>query len=121
MTKDSPITPKRGEIYLVSLDPTIGSEINKTRPAVILQNDIDNRYSSVTIVAAISSKVERLYPTEILVKSGEGGLDKNSRVLLNQVRTIDKQRLVKKIGTLTRETMSHIDQSLKISLGLADI
>lgn len=121
MTKDSNIIPKRGEVYLVSLDPTIGSEISKTRPAVVLQNDIDNRYSSVTIIAAISSKVEQLYPTEVLVKSGGGGLDKDSRVLLNQVRTIDKQRLVKKLGTLTKETMSHVDQSLKVSLGLTDL
>src|SRR5438445_10319875 len=96
--------PRRGDIYLVNFDPTIGSEIQKTRPALILQNDIGNRHSPITIVAAITSQVgEQLYPTEVLVMAPEGGLKTNSAVLLNQVRSIDRQRLVKRLGSLRRE------------------
>lgn len=113
------ITPKRGEVYVVSFDPTIGSEIKKTRPALILQNDIANRHSAVTIVAALSSQFdEPAYPTEVHVEPPEGGLKKQSVVLLNQVRTIDKQRLVVKLGTLKPETMGRVDRALKVSLGL---
>lgn len=117
-----PITPKRGEVYVVSFDPTIGSEIKKTRPALILQNDIANRHSAVTVVAALSSQVdEPVYPTEVFVEPPEGGLKKRSVVLLNQVRTIDKQRLVAKLGTLKPETMGRVDRALKVSLALVGI
>lgn len=116
------ITPKRGEVYLVSFDPTVGSEIKKTRPALILQNDIANRHSAVTIVAALSSQFhEPVYPTEVFVEPPEGGLEKRSVVLLNQVRTIDKQRLVAKLGTLKPETMGKVDRALEVSLGLVAI
>ena len=116
------ITPKRGEIYIVSFDPTIGSEIKKTRPALIVQNDIANRHSPVTIVAALSSQFnEPVYPTEVLLEPPEGGLEKRSAVLLNQVRTIDKQRLVAKLGTLKPETMGRVDRALEVSLGLVAI
>lgn len=113
----------RGDIYVVNFDPTIGSEIQKTRPALILQNDIANKYSSVTIVAAITShdENEKLYPTEVLIKKGTAGLTNNSAVLLNQVRTIDRQRLVKKIGSVDTKTMKKVTQALQISLGLIDI
>jgi len=116
------IIPKRGEVYIVNFDPTIGSEIKKTRPALILQNDIANRHSPVTIVAALSSQFdEPVYPTEVLVEPPEGGLEKRSVVLLNQVRTIDKQRLVAKLGTLKPETMGRVDRALEVSLGLVVI
>ena len=112
----------RGDVYVVNFDPTLGSEIKKTRPAVILQNDIGNRHSPVTIVAAISSQFgTELYPTEVFIEPPEGGLEKRGVVLLNQVRTIDKKRLAKKLGTLSRETMKRVDQALEISLGLAGI
>ena len=76
--------PKRGGIYLVTLDPTLGAETRKTRPALVLQNDIANRYSPITVVAAISSKFDdALYPTEIFVAQAEGGLSVDSVVLLN--------------------------------------
>jgi mRNA interferase MazF len=111
--------PRRGEIWLVNFEPTVGPEIRKTRPALILQNDTANQYSPVTIVAALSSQVsEDLYPTEVLIPAGEGGLPKASLVLLNQLRTIDKQRLVKKMGTIHAETMLRVEQALMISLGL---
>ena len=93
--------PKRGQIYLVSFDPSLGAEIQKTRPALVLQNDIANRHSPITIVAAITSQFEEpLYPTEVLIDPPDGGLKTRSVALLNQVRSIDKRRLVKQLGTL---------------------
>ena len=115
----SSVIPKRGEIYLVNFDPATGAEIRKTRPALILQNDIANRYSSVTIVAAITSfsdKDGKTYPTEVFIGVSEGGLDNDSITLLNQIRTIDKRRLVKKLGVLKDKTMAQIDKAIQISL-----
>ncbi len=115
-------TPKRGEIWFVSFDPSLGAEIQKTRPALILQNDTANRYSPITIVAAITSQFdEELYPTEVLIRAAEGGLQSNSVVLLNQIRSIDKQRLVRRLGTVTRATMARVDCAIQISLGLLEI
>ena len=75
MTRQAKVQPKRGDVYLINFDPTIGAEVKKTRPALILQNDIGNRHSPITIVAAITSKFdEPLYPTEVLIPAGEGGL-----------------------------------------------
>ena len=114
--------PKRGEVYLVNFDPTIGSEIKKTRPAVNIQNDISNKHSAVTIVAAISSSDGSTpYPNEVFVKKGEGGLSNDSFVLLNQIRTVDKTRLIKKLGVLKQSTMEDINRALEISLGLVEI
>jgi len=114
--------PKRGEIYLVSFDPTVGAEIRKTRPALVLQNNVANRHSPVTIVAAITSRFEKpLYPTEVLLPAGEGGLEVNSVVLLNQVRTVDRLRLIQRLGTLKPETMKRVNQALRISMGLAEV
>ena len=114
--------PKRGEIYLVSFDPTVGAEIRKTRPALVLQNNVANRHSPVTIVAAITSRFEEpLYPTEVLLPAGEGGLEVDRVVLLNQVRTVDRLRLIQRLGTLKPETMKRVNQALRISMGLAEV
>lgn len=114
--------PQRGEVCLVNFDPTIGSEIRKTRPALIIQNDVANQYSPITIVAAITSHSgKRLYPTEVLIKAEEAGLDMDSLVLLNQIRSIDRRRLVKRIGKVTSATMERVDYALQISLGLVKI
>jgi len=113
------MTPKRGEIYLVNFDPTVGAEIQKTRPALILQNDIANRHSPITVVAAITSKFdEPLYPTEVLVSVPEGGLSVDSVVLLNQIRSIDKNRLVRRLGAIRPQTMEQVERALQVSLGL---
>jgi mRNA interferase MazF len=113
--------PRRGEVYLVSLDPTVGAEIRKTRPGLILQNDVANRYSPITIVAAITSQFEEpLYPTEVLLKAGEGGLRTEGVVLLNQIRSVDKRRLVKRLGRLEAETMERVAQALRVSLSLVE-
>lgn len=113
--------PKRGEVYLVDFDPTVGAELQKTRPVVILQNDIGNRFSPTTIVAGITSRVgDRLYPTEVIIAPTEGGLGRQSVLLLNQIRSIDRARLVKRLGRLRRETMFKVDRALQISLGLVE-
>mgnify|MGYP001563876852 CR=1 FL=1 len=112
---------KRGDIWLVNLDPTIGHEIKKSRPAVIIQNDLGNKYSPITIVAPITSQnIENVYPIEVLLQRSFG-LEKNSKVLLNQIRAIDKRRLIKKLGRVDNETMGKIDTSIKISLGLVEV
>lgn len=114
--------PRRGEIYLVNFGPTVGSEIRKTRPALVLQNDIANRHSPITIVAAISSKFDdTLYPTEVLIASPEGGLSVDSVALLNQIRSIDRQRLTKRLGTVRPATMERIERAMQISLGLLKV
>jgi mRNA interferase MazF len=113
------VLPKRGEIYLVNFDPTVGSEIQKTRPALILQNDIANKHSPITIVAAITSKFDdRLYPTEVLVPSSNTGLSQDSVVLLNQIRSIDRTRLIRRLGVVSDEIMTAVDQAIQVSLGL---
>jgi len=109
-------------VYLVAFDPTVGSEIRKTRPAVVIQNDVGNRTAPITIVAALSSQVEEpLYPFEVLVQPREGGLVKRSAVLLNQIRTVDRERLIWRLGALTPETMHRVDRAIAISLGLVSL
>jgi mRNA interferase MazF len=116
------IQPKRGEVYLVNFDPTIGAEIQRTRPALVVQNDIANRHSPITIVAAITSQFDDpLYPTEVLIQPPEGGLTLPSVVLLNQIRSIDKRRLVRRLGMLMPATMTRVDRAILISVGLVEI
>lgn len=114
--------PRRGEIYLVQFDPTLGSEIRKTRPAVVVQNDVSNRYSPVTIVAAISSQFsDPPHPREVVIEPAESGLPKLSAVVLNQIRSVDRQRLVKRMGRLSSTAMTRVDRALAISVGLVDL
>lgn len=116
------VYPRRGEVYLVIFDPTMGAEIQKTRPALVVQNDLANRHSAITIVAAITSQFdEPLYPTEVLISPPEGGLRAKSVALLNQIRSIDKQRLVRRLGSLRSETINRVDHAILISLGLVEI
>ena len=114
--------PRRGEVYLVSFEPTVGSEIRKTRLALIVQNDIANEFSPITIVAAITSKFGSiLRPTEVLISAAEGGLTQTSVVLLNQIRSIDRSRLIKRLGVVEAVTLQRVGNCLKISFGLIDI
>ena len=114
---------KRGEFYLVSLDPTVGHEIRKTRPALIIQNDIGNRYSPLTIVAAVTSKLSLVtYPVEVVIEpSRTNGLDVRSAIRLDQIRTVDRQRLIKCLGLADASTMAKVNQAIQISLGLIDV
>jgi mRNA interferase MazF len=110
---------RRGEIYLVNLDPIVGSEIGKSRPALIIQNDVGNQYSPVTIVAPVTSQeANKKYPTDVWITAHESGLEKNSRVLLNQIRTVDKTRIHRKIGKLSAERMQEVNQAIRASLAL---
>lgn len=114
--------PRRGEVYLVDFDPTVGAEIQKRRPALVIQNDIDNRYSPITIVAAITSAIEdHRFATELRLQPPEGGLSKPSTVLFNQLRSVDRHRLLRRLGRLHPETMRLADRALKLSLGLVEI
>ncbi|HEV8289346.1 MAG TPA: type II toxin-antitoxin system PemK/MazF family toxin [Candidatus Norongarragalinales archaeon] len=110
---------KRGDVWLVSLDPTIGHEIKKSRPAVIIQNDLGNKFSPITIIAPVTSQnIENVYPFEVFLSSKRTGLEKDSKVLLNQIRAVDKRRLVKRLGRLDDEALERVDESIRISLGL---
>ena len=112
--------PKRGEIYLTALDPTLGHEIQKTRPALIVQNDISNRLSEITIVAPITSTVRfPLNPVQVLLAAGQNtGLSVTSVALFNQIRAVDRRRLVKRLGAIGPATMEEVDEAIGISLGL---
>lgn len=112
---------KRGEIFLANLEPIKGSEQGGTRPVLIIQNDISNKHSPVTIVGAITSKIfEKEYPTNVFISKDDSGLDKDSTIMLNQIRTIDNSRLMKKIGILDNFTMNKVDLAIKISLGIEE-
>ncbi len=111
---------KRGAIYLVSFDPTVGHEIKKARPALVIQNDVGNRYSPLTIVAAITSKVSQFpYPVEVVIEAtSTNGLSVRSAIRLDQLRTVDRQRLIKRLGQIDRSAITDVDEALRISLGL---
>ena len=115
--------PRRGEIYLTALDPTVGREIQKTRPALIIQNDVSNRVSDITIVAPITSTVRfPLNPAHaLLAADNDTGLSVTSVALLSQIRAADRIRLIKRLGVLDHETMERVDEAIKISLGLSPL
>lgn len=110
---------KRGDIYYADLSPVVGSEQGGVRPVLIVQNDIGNKFSPTVIAAAITSQKEKNYlPTHIEVDAQDCGLAKDSIVLLEQVRTIDKRRLREKMGTLDNDDMGKVNQALSVSFGL---
>lgn len=110
---------KRGEIYYADLSPVVGSEQGGIRPVLIIQNDVGNRYSPTVIAAAITSQRDKnKLPTHISVEASDCGLAKDSIVLLEQVRTIDKQRLKEKMGSLDMQSMVMVDKALSVSFGL---
>ena len=112
---------KRGEIYYADLSPVVGSEQGGIRPVLIIQNDVGNRYSPTVIAAAITSQRDKAkLPTHIELDAQRCGLVKDSTVLLEQVRTIDKKRLRERMGEITPEAMNSINSALSISFGLTD-
>ncbi|HOQ09183.1 MAG TPA: type II toxin-antitoxin system PemK/MazF family toxin [Syntrophomonadaceae bacterium] len=113
---------KRGEIYFAQLNPVIGSEQGGIRPVLIVQNDIGNQYSPTTIILAITSQINKAkLPTHVELKAKEYGLERDSVILAEQIRTIDKSRLKQRIAVLKQETMQRVDQALAISLGLQQL
>lgn len=112
---------KRGEIYFADLSPVVGSEQGGVRPVLVVQNDVGNKYSPTIIAAAITSQLEKAkLPTHIQLPAEKYGLPKNSIVLLEQIRTIDKKRLKEKIGELPVIEMTKVNEALLISLGFFD-
>ena len=110
---------KRGDIYYADLSPVVGSEQGGVRPVLIVQNDVGNQYSPTVIAAAITSQQEKSrLPTHISVNGNQCGLSKDSVVLLEQVRTIDKQRLKERMGNLSTNDMNKINKALTVSFGL---
>lgn len=112
---------KRGDIYYADLSPVVGSEQGGVRPVLIVQNDIGNKYSPTVIAAAVTSQINKAkLPTHIEISAQEYGLIKDSVILLEQVRTIDKKRLREKIGHLDSNLMVRVDEALQVSFGLVE-
>ena len=110
---------KRGDIYYADLSPVVGSEQGGIRPVLIIQNDVGNKYSPTVIATAITSQINKSkMPTHIEIDANEYGLSKDSVVLAEQIRTIDKRRLKEKIGHLDDDLMSRVNEALEISFGL---
>jgi mRNA interferase MazF len=116
-----PVWPKRGEIYLTALDPAVGHEIQKTRPALVIQNDTSNRYSTVTMVAPITSTVRLpLSPLHVLLPAGPStGLTVASVAVFNQIRAVDRKRLIKKMGEVDALVLAQVDEAIKAAFGLS--
>ncbi|MDR3556527.1 MAG: type II toxin-antitoxin system PemK/MazF family toxin [Syntrophobacteraceae bacterium] len=110
---------KRGEVYLAALDPVVGREISKTRPVVIVSNDVNNEFAgTITVLPITSGSLEKLYPFEGPIAKGTANLPKDSKVKANQIRTLERNRLIKRIGELPREIMSGVDKAVSLHLGL---
>ncbi|ACM60989.1 mRNA interferase MazF [Caldicellulosiruptor bescii] len=116
-----PLEIKRGDIFYADLAPHVGSEQGGIRPVLVIQNDIGNKYSPTVIVAAITSQIGKAkFPTHVEIRAGEFGLSRDSVILLEQIRTIDKVRLKNKVGKLSDEVMEKVNQAILISLGLIE-
>ncbi|MEG2627757.1 MAG: type II toxin-antitoxin system PemK/MazF family toxin [Anaerovoracaceae bacterium] len=110
---------KKGDLYFADLSPVVGSEQGGIRPVLVVQNDVGNKYSPTIIVAAVTSQINKAkLPTHVELEATNGGLSKNSVVLLEQLRTIDKQRLKERIGTLNESQIPNVDEALSVSLGI---
>ena len=110
---------KRGDIYYANLSPVVDSEQGGHRPVLIIQNDVGNKYSPTVIVAAITSQISKAkLPTHVEISSKQFGLEKDSVVLLEQLRTVDKRRLKEKVTHLNEDIMEKVDEGIRISLGL---
>ena len=112
---------KKGDLYFADLSPVVGSEQGGVRPVLVVQNNVGNKYSPTIIVAAITSQTKAKLPTHVELEAAEGGLSKNSVVLLEQLRTIDKQRLKERIGTLSENQIPDVEKALSVSLGIANL
>ncbi|MBO7378065.1 MAG: type II toxin-antitoxin system PemK/MazF family toxin [Clostridia bacterium] len=112
---------KRGELYYADLSPVVGSEQGSVRPVLVVQNDVGNKHSPTVIAAAVTSQISKArLPTHIEIGAERYGLTKDSVILLEQIRTIDKRRLKERIGMLPAGTMSRVDDALMISLGFGE-
>lgn len=111
---------KRGEIYLAALDPVVGKKISKTRPVVVVSNDANNRFSAtVTVLPITSKKLDKVYPFEVYLPTGSANLPKDSKVKADQIRILDKSRIVSTIGLLGDADLKSVEKAIRIHLGLA--
>ena len=112
--------PKRGEIWLVSLEPpVVGHEIGKTRPALVISNNRNNEFADTITILPITSKTEKIYPFEVFVSKKESILPKDSKVKCNQIRTVDKRRLIKFLSKLSEEKLDKVKQAILIHIGIS--
>lgn len=110
---------KRGEIYFAALDPTVGAEIKKSRPVLIVSNNAANRASPLVTVLPLSSQLAKVFPFEVMLRSTESGLSKDSKAMAQQVRTLDKARLsARRSGQITSMKMQDVDAALRLHLSL---
>lgn len=110
---------KKGDLYFADLSPVVGSEQGGVRPVLVVQNDVGNKYSPTVIVAAVTSQMNKSkLPTHVEIDAADNGLSKNSVVLMEQLRTIDKTRLKERIGTVDQSLIAGVDKALAVSLGL---
>jgi mRNA interferase MazF len=113
---------KRGDVYYANLSPVVGSEQGGHRPVLVVQNDVGNKYSPTVIVAAITSQISKAkLPTHVEINAKQHNLEKDSVILLEQMRTIDKRRLKEKITHLPEEFMNDVDEAIRVSLGLVQL
>ena len=113
---------KKGDLFFADLSPVVGSEQGGVRPVLVVQNDVGNKYSPTIIVAAVTSQTGKAkLPTHVQLNATQGGLSKDSVVLLEQLRTIDKQRLKERIGTLNESQIPDVEKALSVSLGIANL
>ncbi len=110
---------RRGDIFLVNFDPTVGAETKKTRPALIVSNDVNNANSPIISISPITSNVTKVYSFEVEIPSGVGGLRARSKVMINQTRAVDKARLIRKLGHIPDPTQKEVDQALKLHSDLS--
>ncbi len=113
------VSIKRGDVFLVNFDPTLGAEAQKSRPAVVVSNNINNVHSPIISIAPITSSLSRIYSFEVEIPTGTGGLKVRSKVMVNQTRAVDKIRLIKKLGHLTEEVMLKVGRALKLHYDLS--
>jgi len=111
------IACKRGEVWMVNFNPGRGSEQKGIRPALIIQNDVGNQYASTTIVSAVTTTLKK-YPVTVLVPRGKGGLKENSMVNLAHILTVNKGRLIRKLGNLEEDKIAEVNEAIKVSLGV---
>ncbi|WP_408955562.1 type II toxin-antitoxin system PemK/MazF family toxin [Natroniella sp. ANB-PHB2] len=113
---------KRGDIYYADLNPVVGSEQGGVRPVLVIQNDIGNKYSPTVIIAAITSRIDKAkLPTHVEIDSNKCNLERDSVILLEQIRTIDKKRLQRRVTYLDQKIVKKVNKALEISLGLVDL
>jgi len=109
---------RKGDVFLVNFDPTMGSEVKKIRPAVVVSNNINNAHSPIISIVPITSSISRVYSFEVEIPAGVGGLTERSKVMINQTRAVDKSRLMKRLGALGQPYGDKIDKALKLHYDL---